>query len=85
MIKTIRSIGSETRFKKTKSKVSGDSMVGDGKVTNQKSSIKGKNQAKTAKSKNMVRPENYDYFFNSRNIGTGPGFFISGARLVFTK
>ena len=59
-------------------------MIIDNKVNNQKSFTK-KNLVKIAKSKNLIRPKNYGFSSNSRNLSTRSGFFILGAKLAFIK
>ena len=56
-------------------------MVGSGEATNL---IKRKNQAKTTKSKILVKSKIND-FPRSRTEKTGTGFFTPKARLVFTQ
>ena len=90
MLKTIKSIESATNLKETKSKtggngVVGNSMVGGNKVTNPKSFIKRKNQAKMTKSKILVKFKNRDFLPNSRNIEARLDFLIPEARLAFIK
>ena len=90
MLKTTRSIRSVANFKETKSKVDGNSivgnnMVGGGETTNQANSIKRKNQAKTTKSKILVKSKNHDFFPNSKNRKVGMGFFTSKAKLAFIQ
>ena len=86
MLKSIRNNGSATNPKETKGEVSGNSMVGNsmvggGKATNL---IKGKNQAKTTKSKILVKSKNYD-FPKSRTEQAKTGFFTPKTRLAFTQ
>lgn len=50
IIKTTSNTKSTTRFKKPKNNIDGNSIVGNNKIINQKSPIKGKNQSKIAKS-----------------------------------
>ena len=90
MLKTIKSTGSIADLKRTKSKTSGDSMVGNnvvggGEVTNQANSTKRKNQAKTTKSKILVKSKNHDFSSNSRNKKAETGFLTPKARLAFTQ
>ena len=56
-------------------------LVGGDKATNP---IKGKNQAKTTKSKILIKSKNHD-FPKSRTEEAGMGFFTPKARLVFTQ
>ena len=84
MLKTAKSIGSAAKPKKTNTKIDSNSIVNDNKIINSISSTKGKNQAKTTKSKILVKSKNYD-FLNSKNIKAGPGFFTLKAKLAFTK
>ena len=85
MLKTIGSIGSATNLKETEGNVSGNSMVGDlvggGEATNPS---KGKNQAKTTKSKILVKSKNFD-FPKFRTEKAGMGFLIPKAKLAFTQ
>ena len=55
MLKTIRDIKSIAEANETKAKADGNSIVDIGEIINQISPIKRKNQAKIAKSKNLVR------------------------------
>ena len=87
MLKTTGSIGSATNPKETEDEVGGDSvvddnMVGGGKAINP---IKRKNQAKTTKSKILVKSKSHDFPLNSRNREVGMGFFIPEARLPFIQ
>ena len=82
MLKITKNTGSIAKFKETKNKFDGDNMVSSNEVTNQKSSIK--KLSKTAKSKNLVQPENQDLSLNSKKR-TGLEFFIPRARLTFIK
>ena len=89
MIKTTRSIKSAANFEKTKGEASSnimvdDSIVGSGEDTNQTNSAKGKNQAKTTKSKILVKSKNHDFPPNFRNKKVKTGFLTPKARLVFT-
>ena len=85
MLKTTRSTGSATNPKETEGKITGNSMVDNsivsgGEVTNP---TKRKNQAKTTKSKILIKSTNHD-FPKSRTKKAGTGFFIPKARLMFT-
>ena len=62
----------------------GNSIIGGGEATNQTNFIKRKNQAKTTKSKILVKSKNHDFLLNSRNKEVGTGFFTPKARLAFT-
>lgn len=90
MLKTIENIKFTANLEETKGEICGNSMVGDnsmvgsGEIINPESSIKRKNQVEKAKSKNLIKPKNHDFSFNSRNLETGPGFLISEARIAFT-
>ena len=76
MLKTIRNTRSTANSKKTKRKTGSDSMVvnsmvgnsvvGGGKFPNLRSPTKGKNQARTAKSKILVKSKNRDFPPNSK-------------------
>ena len=84
MLKTTRSIESVASLEETKDGVGGDNMinvVGGGEVTNP---TKGKNPAKTTKSKILVKSKNHD-FPKSRPEEAGTGFFTPKARLAFTR
>ena len=59
----------------------GNSMIGSGEATNP---TKGKNQAKTTKSKILVKSKNHD-FPKSRPEEAGTGFLTPEARLAFTR
>ena len=37
-----------------------------------------------AKSKNLIKLKNHNFFLNFKNIKTGPGFLIPRAKLTFT-
>ena len=89
MLKITESTESATNLKKTKGEASsnnviGKSIVGDSKATNQANSKKRKNQAKTMKSKILVKSKNHDFPPNFRNKKAGTSFFIPKARLAFT-
>ena len=58
------------------------SIVDDVETTNP---TKGKNQAKTTKSKILVKFKNHDFSLNSRNREFGTGFLTPKARLAFTQ
>ena len=86
MLKTTGTTRSAANPEKTESEVGGNSMVGnsmvcDGKATNP---TKGKNQAKTTKSKILVKSKSHDFPPNSRNKVAKTGFFTPKARLTFT-
>ena len=86
MLKTIESTRSAANPEETKSKDGGNSMIsnsilGDGEATNP---IKRKNQAKTTKSKNLVKSKNHD-FPKSRTEELGTGFLTLKTRLVFIQ
>ena len=85
MLNTIGSTWSAANSKKTKDKVFGnsvvvDSIIGSGEATNL---TKRKNQAKTTKSKILVKSKNHD-FPKSKTEKAGTGFFTPKARLAFT-
>ena len=85
MLKTIRSTGSAANSKETEGKVGGNSVVGDMVGGNEAINLtKGKNQAKTTKSKILVKFKNHD-FPNSRTKEAGTGFFTSETRLAFIQ
>lgn len=81
---TIKSIKSVARSNKTENKDIIYDIIDDNKVINQKSLAK-KNQAKMAKSKNLVRHKNHDFSFSSKNMGTGLSFLTPKAKLAFPK
>ena len=85
LLKTTESSGSAANLEKTKGKVGSDSMVGNlvggGEATNP---TKRKNQAKTTKSKILVKSKNHD-FPKSRPEEAGTGFLTPEARLAFTR
>ena len=85
ILKTTGSTKSVANPKETKGKVGGNSIVGDmvssGEAIN---SIKRKNQAKTTKSKILVRSKNHD-FPKSRTEEARTGFLTPKARLKFIQ
>ena len=84
MLKTTGSTGSVASPEKTEGGVGGDSVVdvvGGGEATNP---TKGKNLAKTTKSKILVKSKNHD-FPKSRPEEAGTGFLIPEAKLAFTR
>ena len=85
ILKTTRSTRSTANSKETECEVDGDSMVsnlvGGGEATN---TTKRKSQAKTTKSKILVKSKNHD-FPKSRIEKAGMGFLTPKARLVFTQ
>ena len=86
MLKTTGSTGFAANLEKTKGEVGSDSMVGDsmidgGKATNP---TKGKNQAKTTKSKILIKSKNHN-FPKSRTEKAGTDFLTPETRLVFTQ
>ena len=85
MLKTTGSTRSTANPKKTKGKDDGNSVVGNlvggGEATNP---TKRKNQAKTTKSKILVKSKNHD-FPKSRTEEIGIGFFTPKAKLAFTQ
>ena len=83
MLKIIGSIGSVANPKETEDEASGNSIVGSNEVTNQINPIEEKKQAKTTKSKNLVKSKNHDFSFNSRNREAGKRFLTPEARLAF--
>ena len=85
ILKTTGSTGSAAHPEETEGEVGGDSvvgnsMVGGGEATNP---TKGKNQAKTTKSKILVKSKNHD-FPKSRIEKAETCFFTPKARLAFT-
>ena len=90
MLKTIGSTGSAANSKDIKSKVSSNSVVDNriidgGEAINQANSTKRKKQAKTTKSKIMVKSKNHDFSPNSKNKKAEIGFFTPETRLAFTQ
>ena len=90
MLKITESTKFTANSEETKDEAGGNSIVGDsiissGEAINQISSIKRKNQAKTTKSKILVKSKNRDFPPNSRNIGVGSGFLTPKARLAFSQ
>ena len=84
MLKTTGSTGSAAHPEETEGEVGGDSVVdvvGGGEATNR---TKGKNLAKTTKSKILVKSKNHD-FPKSRPEEAGTGFLTPKARLAFTR
>ena len=85
MLKTTGSTRSTANPKKTKGKDDGNSVVGNlvggGEATNP---TKRKNQAKTTKSKILVKSKNHD-FPKSRPKKAGTGFLTPKARLAFIQ
>ena len=86
MLKTTESIWFAANPKKTKDEVGGNSVVGDSMVSGGEATnpIKGKNQAKTTKSKILVKSKNHD-FPKSKIEEAGTGFFTPKTRLAFTQ
>ena len=86
MLKTTRSTESAANPKETEGEVGGNSVVGNSMVGGGEAinSTKGKNQAKTTKSKILVKSKNHD-FPKSRIEKVGTGFFTPEARLAFTQ
>ena len=86
MLKTIGSTWFAANSKETESEIGGNSVVGNRIVDGSEAtnSTKGKNQAKTAKSKILVKSKSHDFPPNSRNKEAGTGFFTPKARLAFT-
>ena len=83
MLKTTGSTGSVASPEETEGGVGGDSVVDvvdGGEATNP---TKGKNLAKTTKSKILVKSKNHD-FPKSRPEKVRTGFFTSKAKLAFT-
>ena len=85
MLKTTKSTESAAKLKKTKAGLGSNSIVDNGEVINQINSIKRKNQAKTTKSKILIKSKNHDFSLNSKNMEAKPDFLIPKARLAFTK
>ena len=85
MLKTIESIESIKNSKEIKGKAGGNSIISGGEVTNQINPTRRKKQAKTTKSRNLVKSKNLDFFLNSRNKEVGTDFFTPKARLAFTQ
>ena len=85
MLKITKSTGFTADPKETKGEVYGNNVVSSGKIINQKNSKNEKNQAKIAKSKNLVRRKNHNFSPNSMNMKIRPSFPTPEARLVFTK
>ena len=84
MLKTTGSTGSAANPKETEGEVGGDSVVdvvGGGEATNR---TKGKDLAKTTKSKILVKSKNHD-FPKSRPKEAETGFLTPEARLAFTR
>ena len=85
MLKTTESTRLAANLKETEGEVGGDSVVGNliggGEATNP---TKGKNQAKTTKSKILVKSKNHN-FPKSRTEEAGTGFLIPKAKLAFTQ
>ena len=89
MLKITENTRSVPNPQKTKGQVGGysvvgDSMIGGDKATKQANSTKKKNQAKTTKSKILVKSKNHDFPPDSRNKKVGIGFFTPKTRLAFT-
>ena len=87
MLKTTGSTGSAASPKETKGEVGGNSVVGDSMVGGSKATnpTKRKNQAKTTKSKILVKSKNHDFPSNFRNKEAGTGFLTPETRLAFTQ
>ena len=62
MQKTIKSTGFIVKPKKIKVMIGDNSVVNTGELTNQIISTNRKNQVKTVKSKNLIKPKNHDFF-----------------------
>ena len=86
MLKTTGSTGSAANPKETESEIGGDSVVGDSMVGGDEATnpTKRKNQAKTTKSKILVKFKNHD-FPKSRTEEARTGFLTPEARLAFTQ
>ena len=87
LLKTTKSTGFAANPKETKGEVGGisvdgNSMVDGGEATNL---TKEKNQAKTTKSKILVKSKSHDFPPNFRNKKAGTGFLTPEARLAFTQ
>ena len=87
MLTTIESIGSATNLEEIKcktssNKVASDNIVDGGEATN---STKRKNQAKTTKSKILVKSKNHDFLPHFKNRKAGAGFFTFAAKLTFIQ
>ena len=87
MLKTTGSTRFTANPEKTEDKAGGNSMFGNSIVGGDKAtnSIKRKNQAKTTKSKILVKSKNRDFLFKSRSKEAGTSFFILEARLAFIQ
>ena len=87
MLKTTSSTGSATNPKETEGEVGGDSVVGNSMVGGSEATnpTKGKNQAKTTKSKILVKSKSHNFPPNSRNKEAETGFLTPKARLAFTE
>ena len=87
MLKTTGSTWSAANLEETKSEIGGDSVVSNSMVDGSETinPAKGKNQAKTTKSKILVKSKSHDFPFNSRNREAGTGFLTPKARLAFTQ
>ena len=87
MLKTTGSTGSIANPGETEAEIGGGSVVGDSVVGVDEATnpTKEKNQAKTTKSKILVKYKNYDFPSNSRNREAGTGFLTLEARLAFTQ
>ena len=86
MLKTTRSTGSAANSEETEGDVGGDSVIGNSIVDSGEAinPTKGKNQAKTTKSKILVKFKSHDFPPNSRNREAGTSFLNLKSRLAFT-
>ena len=87
MLKTKGNTGSVANLKEPESEIGGNNVVGNSMVSGNEATnfIKRKNQAKTTKSKILVKSKNYGFPPYSRNREAGMGFFTPKTRLAFTQ
>ena len=85
ILKIIRNIGFTAKSKKIKARDDSNSIVNNSEMTNQISSIKGINQAKTTKFKILIKSKNHDFLLNSKNMKAKSNFFILKAKLAFRQ
>lgn len=71
MLKTTKSTEFVVGPKITNIEIDRNNVVSGDEIINQKNSRLEKNQAKTAKLKNLVRLKNHDFFLNFNNIKPG--------------
>ena len=86
MLKTTGITGSATNFEEIEDNIAANSVIGNNMVGGNKATnpTKGKMQAKTTKSKILVKSKNHD-FLKSRIEEVGTSFLTPETRLLFTQ